>query len=314
MDEPTPVLRDPTLHLAGLHLRLGSLALARAELETLQGHDGLDAGGRIDLAEARWRTGDLVGAGEVARALLDGGEDSLIALVVAAEAAAGLGRPSEARRLASRAMALADGAIDPVFAGMPRSAVWPADPTEPVPSPATLFPTERHVISAPATAEVLPDEPDIALTDPMTAKDHGPGFWDGGDEAQAAPAAEPPTSSEPVTTDPVTAELETAEPVTTEPPDEVSTVPEAPHHVAMSADPGRRLETGRAAIAAGDHASAALHLGLVVRLAPTLAADVLEVIGDHPDSALLVVRGDALRALGREGEARDAYDRAMDGR
>ena len=299
MDEPTTVPRDPTLHLAGLHLRLGSLALARAELETLQGHDGLDAAGRIDLAEARWRTGDLVGAGEVARALLDDGEDSLIALVVAAEAAAGLGRPSEARRLASRAMALADGAIDPVFAGMPRSAVWPADPTEPVPSPATLFPTERHVISAPAPAEVLPDEPDIALTDPMTATDHGPGFWDGGEEAPAAPAAEPPTSSEPVTT---------------EPPIEASTVPEAPHHVAMSADPGRRLETGRAAIAAGDDASAALHLGLVVRLAPTLAADVLEVIGDHPDSALLVVRGDALRALGREGEARDAYDRAMDGR
>ena len=34
--------RDPDLILARLHLRLGSLALARAELETLAGRDALD--------------------------------------------------------------------------------------------------------------------------------------------------------------------------------------------------------------------------------------------------------------------------------
>ena len=55
--------RDPDLILARLHLRLGSLALARAELETLAGRDALDADGLVDLAEARWRTGDIAGAG-----------------------------------------------------------------------------------------------------------------------------------------------------------------------------------------------------------------------------------------------------------
>ena len=43
----------------GLHLRLGSLALARVELETLAGVGALDDAGPVDLAEVRWRTGDL---------------------------------------------------------------------------------------------------------------------------------------------------------------------------------------------------------------------------------------------------------------
>src|SRR6476661_3109975 len=58
--------RHPDLVLARLHLRLGSLALARAELETLAGQDALDEDGLVDLAEARWRTGDIAGAGEAA--------------------------------------------------------------------------------------------------------------------------------------------------------------------------------------------------------------------------------------------------------
>ena len=128
-DEP----RDIALDLARLHLRLGSLALARSELEMLAGRGGLDAAARVDLAEARWRTGDLVGGGEAAREALSGGGETVVALVVAAEAASALGRPSEARRLSGRALTLNEGAIDPVFRGMPRSSVWPTDPAEPVP-------------------------------------------------------------------------------------------------------------------------------------------------------------------------------------
>ena len=59
--------RAADLVLARLHLRLGALALARAELETLAGRDALDDDGLTDLAEVRWRTGDLVGAGGDAR-------------------------------------------------------------------------------------------------------------------------------------------------------------------------------------------------------------------------------------------------------
>ena len=90
-------------------------------------------------AEVRWRTGDLPGAGEAAAAALASGSDDPIALVIAAEAASSLGRPSEARRLATRAMACAPGTIDAIFAGMPRSGVWPPDADEPPPTAPTLF-------------------------------------------------------------------------------------------------------------------------------------------------------------------------------
>ena len=122
-----------------MHLRLGSLDLSRVELETLAGLGGLDPQGLVDLAEVRWRTGDLLGAGEAAAAALrvDGSDPT--ALVVAAEAASAIGRPGEARRLATRAMAAAPGAIDQIFAGMPRSGVWPTDANEPAPTAPTLF-------------------------------------------------------------------------------------------------------------------------------------------------------------------------------
>lgn len=138
---PPTARRSTDLALAGLHLRLGALALARAELETLAGRDALDDAGLVDLAEARWRTGDVAGAGEAAQAVLDDdGEDGpLRALVVAAEAAMARGRPTESRRLAGRAMAVAGGTIDAVFAGMPRAQVWPADPAALPQAAATLF-------------------------------------------------------------------------------------------------------------------------------------------------------------------------------
>jgi hypothetical protein len=60
--------RQPDLIIARVHLRLGSLGIARAELETLAGRDLLDDEAIRDLAEARWRTGDVTGAGEAATA------------------------------------------------------------------------------------------------------------------------------------------------------------------------------------------------------------------------------------------------------
>lgn len=325
-----PVPRDPNLRLAGVHLRLGSIALARAELETLAGADALDQDGRIDLVEARWRSGDLSGAGEVARAVLAEGDEPVIALVVAAEAAASLGRPSEARRLASRALELSDGSIDPVFAGMARAAVWPADPSEPVPSPATLFPTERVVLEGPAVADATPEE--LAAAAQRPAQDEGPGFWEHeevplvvaaaeveprlDDHPQRDIGSEPTPETEPLFGDqgPADVEPEPTPESRPEPAPEPLVEPHEPVHVAASDDVAARLETGRAAIAAGDPATAALYLGLVVRLAPSLAWSVIDTIGAHDDPALLMVRGDALRAVGRDTEAQDAYTRAMSGR
>ena len=56
---PTPTSARAELVLARVHLRMGSMGLARAELETLAGRNGLDDEGIRDLAEVRWRTGDL---------------------------------------------------------------------------------------------------------------------------------------------------------------------------------------------------------------------------------------------------------------
>jgi tetratricopeptide (TPR) repeat protein len=125
-DEGRPV----ALRLAGLHVRMGTLALARAELESLAGRGMLDEPALLDLAEVRWRTGDLAGAGEAANALLARDRDDPLALVIAAESVSALGRPGEARRLADRALQGIDGPLEPLFAGIPRSLVWPADPVE----------------------------------------------------------------------------------------------------------------------------------------------------------------------------------------
>ncbi len=216
--------RRTSLRLARVHLRLGSLALARAELEALSAHGILDDDGLLDLAEARWRTGDLPAAGEAAIALVDRGRDDVIALVIAAESIAAEGRPTEARRLADRAVEAAAEPLDLVFAGMPRSSIWPGEVVE--------------------------------------AGD--------GEVAPPVDAAVP------------------------------STAPAA----AIDAYAG-----GRAALAAGDSAQAALRLGVAMRLEPGFAEAVLDAVGPRAtDPALALVAGDALRLLGRETEARAAFD------
>jgi hypothetical protein len=276
--------RGTALDLAGLHLRLGSLALARSELEMLAGRGGLDAAGRVDLAEARWRSGDLVGGGDAAREALAGGRETVVALVVASEAAAALGRPSEARRLAGQALTLNGGAIDPIFRGMPRSSVWPADPAEPVPSAATLFPPDRADAAfdadrdeALAAADLEREDPEaIAMAAPAIEPDAPPaepGLWDLHEAAALAAGASVPGPSD--------------------------------------LDPPALFDEGRAALESGDLATAAVQLGLVVRLAPALAPAVLSIIGDPVDAGMLLVQGDAYRAVGHETEAKRAYAAAM---
>jgi hypothetical protein len=76
-----------------------------------------------DLAEVRWRTGDLPGAGEAAVAHIGSGGSEPIAYVVAAEAYAAQGRSSDAKRMASEAIARGID-VDAAFAGEPQSAVW----------------------------------------------------------------------------------------------------------------------------------------------------------------------------------------------
>jgi hypothetical protein len=188
--------RTIELVLAHMHLKLGSLSLARVELETLAGLGRLDTEGLVDLAEVRWRTGDLLGAGEAAAAGLRADESDPIALVIAAEAAAAIGRPSEARRLAIRAAAAAPDSIDDIFAGMPRSAVWAPDANEPLPTAPTLFDRTADVAS-PTEPVIRPTEVPAAgqvakaAAGPMTL-----GFWDNDEVEDDAAAGEPEPARE----------------------------------------------------------------------------------------------------------------------
>lgn len=247
--------RTTDRRLARLHLRTGARALARVELETLAGAGGLDEESLLDLAEIRWRTDDLTGAGEAAAAYLASGREAPLALVIVAEATAALGRPSEARRLADRAVHLIDGPLDLVFAGMPHHDVWPVPPVE-----------RLEVVGA---EQPRPDE---RLA-----------------PAEVAAVAGGATRPEPA---PVVA---------------VSTDPEA------MPDPAAELDAARAAIAAGDRSGAAIRLAVVLRLAPALAPAVLDIAAAEPGPGFDLVRGDALRLVGRESQARRSFAAAARG-
>jgi tetratricopeptide (TPR) repeat protein len=261
--------------LAAIHLRMGQLGLARAELEALAGSGDLDDRTLLVLAEARWRTGDLTGAGEAAQAYLATGGDDIVALVIAAEATSAVGRPTEARRLAGRALERSDVPLDRIFAGQRRSLIWPVDATEAVtpevmfPRPATETATEfvrppaiPEVTPEPAPAEELPISSAAVEAAPEPARD---GFWD----VETIRGEEIPS-------------------------------------------PRDELATARTDIAAGDLTAAAIHLGIALRIGPDLASDVLDLIEPLASRSpeLELIRGDALRLVGREDDARRAYAEA----
>jgi hypothetical protein len=232
--------RPIDLRLASVHLRTGLLSMSRIELETMAGDGTLDDPALLDLAEVRWRTGDLAGAGEAAEAYLATGETSTLALVIAAEAQTALGRPAEAQRIAGRAIDGAGTSLDEIFAGEPRAAIWPAD--------ATLV----HARIAPRTAA------------DAGAIDTAPGAAGRAERANGAARV---------------------------------TAPAGP----------AELEAARIALAAGDTATAAIQLGIVLRVSPALAPAVLDIVGSRPGPGFDLLRGDAYRLVGHEAEAQHAF-------
>ncbi len=118
--------------------------LARLEFEQLAGAAALDSTGVLDLAEARWRTGDLRGAAEAAGAWLDvpraehagaTGRPRALAHAVVADGLAVRGRYEDAAlhvtaaldALAGRSGGTVEADLDDLFAGIPaRSDTWPA--------------------------------------------------------------------------------------------------------------------------------------------------------------------------------------------
>jgi tetratricopeptide (TPR) repeat protein len=282
--------RRADLILARSHLRLGSLDLARAELETIAGLGFLDIAGLVDLAEVRWRTGDLPGAGEAAVAALGSSADDAVAFVIAAEAASADGRPGDARRLASQALERADGGIDRIFAGMPRASIWPPDADEPPPSAATLFHREATSGAAAGAAGAGTAE---GATGSATAAAGGPG------DATPSSAGKPGGAA-------TVAAAGVAAGFWDDHTEGAAAAPALP-------DPDETFHAGRAALIAGDWEEAAFRFGMALRLAPALAPAVIEVTEGSRNIPLLMVRGDAYRVIGHEAEARAAYALAAQG-
>jgi hypothetical protein len=291
--------------LARVHLRTGSLALARAELESMAARGELDASATVDLAEARWRTGDPTGAGEAASASLAMGAGEPIAFVIAAEAAARAGNRGEALNLVNRA-ALGGLGLEALYAGI-HGEVRPA-------FEAGLGPGSPAV--AGAAADVAPKdsaEPTWKLIEPEPAPEPAPEPEPEPEPVPPAPAAtaEPEAATPPEATAPSAPEPapepEPASAVEPEPAPEPA--PPVQPEPAVPANPAWRPEVASAAslLEAGDSLRAAISLAVALRLDPDCAGDVLYVIGPRRDAALDFVRGDALHLQGRHAEAIIAY-------
>jgi tetratricopeptide (TPR) repeat protein len=265
---------------------MGQLGLARAELEALAGSGDLDDRSLLVLAEARWRTGDLTGAGEAAQAYLATGAEDIVALVIAAEATSAIGRPTEARRLAGRVLERADRPLDLIFAGQRRSLIWPVDTTEAA-APEAVTPEVTFPPAHETPTEVVPTPVITEHADELAAL-----------EEAAALEAAVPTPAGPVQAAPASAtegfwDLETI------------SGEELPN-------PRDELDLARADVAAGDLSAAGIHLGLALRIGPDLAGEVLDIVEplEVRTPELDLIRGDALRLVGREDDARRAYAEA----
>jgi tetratricopeptide (TPR) repeat protein len=296
-DEGADPGRPVELRLARLHLRTGAFALARAELEAAAGAAILDRPALLDLAEIRWRTGDLAGAGEAADAYLAMGGSDPLAFVIAAEAAAGEGRANDAYRHSAEALRRLRRPLDAVFAGLPRSAVWPgvggslptargaptlfgdpvpaASPAGPLPPAMGTPPSEKVGASGPG-APAGPGAPSAEVGPSRPGAPAGPGA----PSAEVGPFAFPPSTNLAAST-------------------------------AVGLPAGEALARGRQALAEGRPGDGAFWLGLALRLDPALAPTVVHLTEGGRDPQLALVRGDAQRLLGDEEEARRSFALAL---
>jgi hypothetical protein len=260
------------LRIARVHLRLGQLTLARAELEDLQRRDGLDTNGLAALAEVRWRSGDGDAAAQAAVAHLDAGGSDDVALCIAAEAAALDGRSEDARALMDQ-LPVADAAtLDAIFAGLPRRAPWPTAPVDR---------TDLGELRREAASRIDAGPPGPSLE---RAPDRAPAREEVEDEGQPG-AVVPPSPRPPAR---VTA-----------------------RRIKAQLDPLTELARAREELETRPD-QAFLRLALVLRHDPTLAPSVLDALHLRREPTAALLRGDAQRLLGRHLEAEAAFDVAAE--
>jgi len=342
------------LRLCHLHLRTGSFAMARIQLETLAGAGHLDREGLLDLAEARWRTGDLPGAAQAVDTYLEAGGNALMGHVIAAEARSALGRPGEARRHARLAIEGLEVPLDALFAGQPRSAVWPQDPTM-APLTDTLFGSANAATAeqggrigvAASGTRGAPSRGRAERSDSAAWVAQGPGgAVGGGGHAASRSAGSGAARLGPVAGRGAVGATPFAGLSTARSAGVVASAgsagiggmagsaagadsgsePSGPADVsgetglwddnaapAISPDAHAELERARVALSDGELHAAALRLSVVLRTSPALAPVVLDVVGPWPGPEFAMVRGDALRLVGRESAAQQAYAAASAG-
>lgn len=292
----SPESAADNIRIATIHLRLGQLTLARAELEDLLGRDALDSLGLAALAEARWRTGDSEAATSAAEAHLETGGTDPVAICIAAEAAAAEGRPGDARVLMDRLPAADAAALDALFAGMPRRAFWPAGAVD------------RSDID-----DIRREQ--ATFWDTPTDADRRPDAARGEPGATVERAVEPPGVASRAVPGPrevleasgawanIAEQLAAGEAATRQ--------PAAPRRQKAELDPRAELQRARDELGSKPE-RALLRMALALRADPTIAPAVLDAISlrREPDAALL--RGDAQRLLGRHLEAEAAFDAAAE--
>ncbi len=292
---PSPQ-RTADARLARLHLRGGLLSLARAELEQMAGASSLDREALVDLAEARWRSGDLEGAAEAAEAHLAVGGEEPMAILIGAEQAEREGRILDARQRATLVQQRIGEGIERLFAGERRSTVWP------VPAPGWM----DTGAGAPGRWGLLVGGAEVA--------DPDPGTW---------PAAPDTTSDDLGVPHPDAAGRDVLRTRT-------SGLAGSRATTAMLQEAGREsarhLDVAEADLARGDIPAVVDRLALLLRLDASLAPVILSVAERAiegvstlpPDLArtastasLQLLRGDIYRGLGRDQEAADAYQEAL---
>ena len=242
--------------LARVHLRVGSLLLARAELEALAAAGSIGPAGLVDLAEARWRCGNLEDAGAAAAEHRSAGGVEPLALVILAESAAAAGRPDEAEQHIAALGPLTEPRLSEMFAGMPRRADW-------------------TTVGAPKSVDEL-----VAPASSRSRRSRTAAARQTGAESQRTAG-------------------EAASKIRT-PPAQTSAFPDAESLLLEARADMRSSEPERMGLAFD-------RLALALRWHPTVASDVVELVARRQEPAALLVRGDALRSLGRMLEAEAAY-------
>lgn len=281
------------IRLARVHLRLGQLTLARAELEDLLRRDLLDAAGLASLAEARWRTGDTTAAVDAAQAHIDAGGADDVALCIAAEAAAVDGRPADARALMDLLPASDAASLDAIFAGMPRRAVWAAGPVDR---------SDLAELRRDGSRDSLPGRRPQARARPATATGGADAALarSPGEHVDAGGVSGPRSVSDAIGGRPQAGDPETR-----------SGRRPGERRMKGQLDPVAELSRARAELENRPD-QAFLRLALVLRHDPTLAPMVLETLNLRREPIAALLRGDAQRLLGRHLEAEAAFDTAAE--